>query len=148
MIPSGASSQQHQHQPRSTEGAANGASRGSWALASGARVERELLAAWLLLLVGQRPSYGYELCRQLAHHGFVVDASVMYRTLRRLEARGLVRSHWMKSTLGPRRRSYHLTAAGQDKLDELAASIAVERDIRQGFLGVHGASTREGHARR
>ena len=136
-------------QARSTvRGAASDASLGSWPSASPARLERELLIAWLLLLICQRPSHGYELSRQLADHGFVVDASVIYRTLRRLEARALVTSHWTKSTLGPRRRRYHLAAAGQDKLDELAGSIAIERDIRQGFLAGHCALTAQGDARR
>ena len=98
---------------------------------------RELLTAWLLLLLDREASHGYELRRQLELHGVPTESGAMYRTLRKLDEDGLTASAWAKSAAGPRRRHYKLTTKGRSELAELAASIAVKRNIHNAFLMVH-----------
>ena len=63
--------------------------------------------------VGRSESYGYEVLQQLAAAGLedVGDASV-YGSLKRLEARGYLRSRLEASPQGPARRYYARTQAG------------------------------------
>jgi PadR family transcriptional regulator, regulatory protein PadR len=63
--------------------------------------------------VGRGESYGYEVLQALAAVGLeaVGDASV-YGSLKRLEARGYLRSRLEASPQGPARRYYARTAAG------------------------------------
>jgi PadR family transcriptional regulator PadR len=98
---------------------------------------RELLTAWLLLLLDRQPTHGYELRRQLHAGGVVTEPGAMYRTLRRLESEGRAASAWEQSDAGPRRRLYQITAKGRSDLDELVEAITVTRDVHAAFLEVH-----------
>lgn len=98
---------------------------------------RELLTAWLLLLLDRQASHGYELRRQLEAHGVATESGAMYRTLRKLDQDGLTASAWAQSAAGPRRRHYKLTPQGRQELAELAASITAKRNIHTAFLTVH-----------
>lgn len=101
------------------------------------RPRDEFVTAWLLLLVDRGATYGYELARELQAHSISIDSAVVYRTLRRLEADGLVKSRWIKSGVGPRRRSYDITAAGTRQLDDVAGVIGSVRDLHDRFLEEH-----------
>jgi len=95
------------------------------------------MTAWLLLLLDTGASYGYELRRELDAHRLLVDPSVLYRSLRKLERDGSVESRWMKSDAGPRRRFYRLTAKGRRELDDIAALIVEIRDVNDMFVLAH-----------
>ena len=101
------------------------------------RPRDEFVTAWLLLLLDRGATYGYELLGELEAYSVSIDSAVVYRTLRRLEGDGLVTSHWMKSGVGPRRRSYRLTAGGTRQLDEVAGVISSIRDLHDRFLDEH-----------
>jgi PadR family transcriptional regulator, regulatory protein PadR len=100
-----------------------------------ARVERFSEPA-LLLLLREQPAHGYELVDSLAelipHRR--VDMGNLYRTLRSLEADGLVSSEWDAEAPGPAKRKYELTDAGKRLLDEWAASLKQARDRIDTFL--------------
>jgi PadR family transcriptional regulator PadR len=100
-----------------------------------ARVERFNEPAVLLLLRDQ-PSHGYELVESLEEliPGGRVDLGNLYRTLRAMEAKGLVRSEWDAAAAGPAKRRYELTPAGLDQLGEWATSLGRMRDRINGFL--------------
>jgi PadR family transcriptional regulator len=100
-----------------------------------ARVERFSEPA-LLLLLRDRPTHGYELIDSLAEliPGRRADMGNLYRTLRALEAEGLVTSEWDADAPGPAKRRYELTTAGRRLLDEWAKSLAHARDRIDGFL--------------
>ena len=98
------------------------------------RPDRELLTAWLLLLLEGGATYGYDLRRELRAHQLEVDAGTVYRRLRRLEKDGWVQSRWMGSVAGPQRRFYRVTPAGRRMLDAIAGLIAVIRDMHESFL--------------
>jgi len=100
-----------------------------------ARVERFSEPA-LLLLLRDRPAHGYELIDSLAEliPGRRADMGNLYRTLRALEAEGLVSSEWDSQAPGPAKRRYELTAAGRRLLGEWATALAHVRDRIDAFL--------------
>jgi PadR family transcriptional regulator PadR len=108
------------------------------------RPGRELLAAWLLLLLERGASYGYELRRGIDARAIHADPATLYRILRQLEGAGWLESRWMSPSAGPRRRFYRVTGRGRRNLDELAVVITRIRDTHAAFLtaydGVPGAS--------
>jgi DNA-binding PadR family transcriptional regulator len=81
------------------------------------------LEPFLLLLVAEDEAHGYSLIRQLNELGVApgeVDVGMVYRTLRELEAEGLIDSTWAAETGAPR-RDYRLTPEGALALAEWAA---------------------------
>ena len=100
-----------------------------------ARVERFSEPA-LLLLLRDRPAHGYELLDSLAEliPGRRVDMGNLYRTLRALEAEGLVTSEWDAKAPGPAKRRYELTPAGGRLLDEWAAALKQASDRIDAFI--------------
>ena len=88
------------------------------------RPGQDFRVAWMLLLLDRGPSYGYALTRELDACGLEVDSPATYRMLRRLDDAGWVSSTWTGSSVGPRRRSYQLTAAGRRVLRDMATLIA------------------------
>ena len=109
------------------------------------RPDKELLTAWLLLLLDDGATYGYELRRELRAHQLEVDPGTVYRRLRKLESDGWVQSRWMGSVAGPQRRFYRVTPAGRRTLDAIAGLIATVRDTHDSFLQAH-AHRRAAHA--
>lgn len=100
-----------------------------------AGLPRELLTAWLLLLLDEfGRSYGYGLRRALHDRNVDSDRAALYRLLRALESDGWLQSDWVPPTEGPRRRSYELTAEGRHNLDRLVAVITADRDAFAAFL--------------
>lgn len=97
-------------------------------------MQKDFRTAWLLLLLRDGSSYGYELRRALTAREMNVDPAVMYRTLRDMERSGLIASRWMSSDTGPKRRVYDLTVAGREELVRIAAAIAQERNAQSEFL--------------
>jgi poly-beta-hydroxybutyrate-responsive repressor len=75
----------------------------------------------LLAIAGLGQAHGYQIAQDAAklavtHAG--LDGGIIYRTLRRLEAAGRVRSSWDTSGAGPARRVYILTESGRQHLGE------------------------------
>lgn len=96
---------------------------------------RAFIKSCLLLLIAERPGYGYDLLAGLAELGMPdADAGGLYRTLRSMENDGLVSSKWDNSQIGPRRRVYSLTAEGMDWLYAWAGAHAETRRILGSFL--------------
>ena len=98
---------------------------------------RELVAAWLLLLLMRGESYGYDLQRALHDQHLHADPGALYRLLRTLERDGWLQSRWTTSTAGPRRRVYELTGAGRNNIGQLAHVITTLRDSHAAFLDVY-----------
>jgi len=99
-------------------------------------VERSIQAE-LLLLLGQRPSHGYELIQRLNEADFKsgeADAATVYRNLRRMDKDGLIESHWEVGESGPGRRLYQLTPQGEESLKVWAKYIAQQKAKLENFL--------------
>ncbi|HEV2787697.1 MAG TPA: PadR family transcriptional regulator [Solirubrobacteraceae bacterium] len=97
-------------------------------------MHKDFRTAWLLLLLRDGSSYGYELRRALAEREMRLDPAVMYRSLRDMERAGFISSRWVTSEAGPKRRVYDITAAGLDELARIAATIERSRDAQNEFL--------------
>lgn len=99
-------------------------------------VERSIQAE-LLLLLGQKPSHGYELIQRLNDADFKsgeADAATVYRNLRRLDKDGLIRSHWEVGESGPGRRQYELTPLGEKSLKLWSQYLALQKAKLENFL--------------
>ena len=105
-------------------------------------VSWDLLAAWLLALLDRESSYGYLLRSALDDRDVCVDSAAMYRVLRKLETDGYLRSQWVTSAAGPRRRLYRIDARGRHKLRELTDAIAAVRDCHAAFLRAYEGEPR------
>lgn len=97
----------------------------------------------LYRLLARGCSYGYELMGDLEEHALIgggIDSAVLYRTLRQLEAAGMVTSSWETPEAGPARRRYRLTEAGQALLSDWTASLeSLGSAIRRFLAGVESA---------
>ena len=65
--------------------------------------------------------YGYELRQSLVGRGLPIEEGTLYPLLRRLEAQGVLSSEW-RTTHGPPRRYYVLSADGTDLYQQLTAT--------------------------
>lgn len=99
-------------------------------------IERSIQAE-LLLLLGQKPSHGYELIQRLNEADYQsgeADAATVYRNLRRMDKDGLIKSHWEISESGPGRRLYELTPLGEESLKVWARYLAEQKSKLENFL--------------
>lgn len=97
-----------------------------------AGLPRNFLRPCLLLMIGEAPSYGYDLLERAREVGFKVDPGLLYRSLRAMEQEGLVQSSWAESEVGPPRRTYELSEDGLDWLHAWAGSLReTQRTIGQ-----------------
>ncbi len=81
----------------------------------------------LLVLKEKGNSYGYDLLGEVAEYAFTdgeIEKAVLYRTLRRLEENGYIKSDWNTDEPGPARRVYTLTKDGAAHLQEWAQVLA------------------------
>jgi DNA-binding PadR family transcriptional regulator len=84
---------------------------------------RRWIEPFVLAMLARRDAYGYALLGRLDEMRITngpLDVGLVYRTLRDLERIGLVSSTWADESAGPRRRSYELTQAGYEALDDWA----------------------------
>lgn len=87
----------------------------------------------LLLLLQERPDYGYDLVARLRPLGVEDDSAAIYRVLRALESEGEVRSRWKEPVAGPARRVYEITPTGLDRLEQWADALEKSRRVLEGF---------------
>jgi poly-beta-hydroxybutyrate-responsive repressor len=97
---------------------------------------RGFIQPWLLLLLLQKPSHGYELMERLTRDEEAPDADpgLLYRTLRQLEKEGLVHSAWDTEGRGPARRLYQVTPEGIEYLHAWTINLRRTRQRLDRFL--------------
>ena len=79
----------------------------------------------ILLGLSRSPSTGYQIKQSfdsIFSHIWAAELSQIYRTLKRLEQAGLLKSRAEPSDKGPERRTYEITAAGRKRLHAWLAS--------------------------
>jgi len=114
----GWSTRGHHHQ------AHHGSRRGRW------------IEPFVLLLVAQGPTYGYKLIGELDELGVApdqVDAGTVYRTLRSMEADGLVTTEWGLEGDQPR-REYRITTEGSCALADWMDVMSERQRLIEHFL--------------
>jgi PadR family transcriptional regulator len=77
------------------------------------QARRGVIELCVLLLIGGRPHYGYEIAVALGQwQPLAATEGTLYPLLRRLQREGIVDSFWQESNDGPPRKYYRLTQAG------------------------------------
>jgi DNA-binding PadR family transcriptional regulator len=98
-------------------------------------------------LIGGDTMYGYELHHWLLGIGVECDLGTVYRSLNTMEADGLLRSTWERTSGGRSRRRYELSEQGLDMIDAYVAPVEQLRAVAREFLemrkGRHVGSTVE-----
>lgn len=108
-------------------------------------VPRDHFRASLLLVLGEVPAHGYDLPAFLAPLGLGdTDRGFVYRTLRTMEAEGLVASAWDPSPAGPARRTYSVTPAGTEWAAAASASFREADRHMAGWLARYRLLARRG----
>ncbi|PWH16846.1 MAG: PadR family transcriptional regulator [Ardenticatenia bacterium] len=99
----------------------------------------------LLVLLRRDQAHGYSLLNDLAEFGFdpeFLDPSLVYRALREMEMMGLVISEWSDESLGPQRRIYRVTPAGEEYLAQWIADLRQTRREIDALLTAYDATPR------
>jgi poly-beta-hydroxybutyrate-responsive repressor len=108
-------------------------------------VPRDHFRASILLVLREAPSHGYELPLLLAPLGLgAADRGFVYRSLRAMEADGLVLSTWDSSPTGPARRIYTVTPAGRQWAATAAATLREADGHMATWLARYRALRRQG----
>jgi len=126
-VGSGWSTRGHHH------GAHHSSRRGRW------------VEPFVLLLVAQGPTYGYKLIGELDELGVApegIDPGMVYRTLRTMDADGLVTTAWGLEGDQPR-REYRLTEDGACALEDWLDVMNERRRLIDHFIQHGAAITRE-----
>lgn len=77
-----------------------------------------ILENCILKIIQSSETYGYEIAEQLQKYGFQeVKEGTLYPLLLRLEKKSLIEAVFKPSPLGPKRKYYHLTTAGEVHLE-------------------------------
>jgi PadR family transcriptional regulator PadR len=95
-----------------------------------------LLQPCLLLLLSECPKHGYALIEKLRSFELMLqdEPGTVYRTLRALERRGLVRARWEPNPAGPARKVYSITEPGITTLGTWTRDLETVRKLLDSYL--------------
>ena len=115
----------------------HGNANGNGCCGQGGKMHGYMETCLLVLLQGNE-DHGYALAEQLGNFGFDdVNASTLYRVMRRMEGFGWVRSKWAQGGKGPQRRVYAITDVGASALGEQIEAFVQRRTCIDTLLGVY-----------
>lgn len=92
----------------------------------------EELMSKIILIVGDKEFYGYEIHKILESQGIKIEISRLYRLLNEMLSNDWFTSQWIKSQSGPRKRMYKLGRVGERKRQEILLEAI---DIIHKFYG-------------
>jgi PadR family transcriptional regulator PadR len=104
---------------------------------TGSKKSERYIQPSILMALKYKPSYGYELIKEISRFGFVegqAPPGMIYRHLRDMEDNGLVSSEWETEGAGPAKRVYHLTMEGSEVLDYWIGYMKKQTQRLQGFI--------------
>ncbi len=104
-----------------------------------AQFKKGVLEMCVLVLLGERDRYGYELVQDISHR-FEISEGSIYPLLRRLRDEGSVVTYLQESAEGPARKYYSLTEKGGIVRDDLVA------EWQEFTVAVNGLIKGEKHA--
>jgi PadR family transcriptional regulator PadR len=95
----------------------------------GSQLLKGVLDMCLLSIIGEEPSYGYEMVRKLQARGLeLVSEGSIYPLLSRLEKGRFIDGYLVQSREGPARKYYRITARGEDALRAWKSEWSAFRD--------------------
>lgn len=88
------------------------------------QIKRGTLEFCILLLISQKPTYGYEIISLLEKYPIVAaKENTVYPLLRRLLKEGYISSSWQEGTEGlPPRKYYSITDNGKQYMEAMATA--------------------------
>ena len=93
------------------------------------------LEGCILAVMERQETYGYEISQQLERFGFgKIAEGTIYPLLLRLEKNGLAEAVYRQSEVGPQRKYYRLTAAGERGLAEFIQNYRALRGAVDNLL--------------
>ena len=96
---------------------------------------KDFLTPWLLLLIRNWSTHGYQLMQTMTVLGLAAfDPTTVYRTLRRLEKEGLISSDWKTGDAGPAKRVYSLTQTGEELLVTWDSALKQYQNVLNRFF--------------
>ena len=104
---------------------------------AGSKKSERYIQPSILMALKYKPSYGYELIKDICQFGFVegqAPPGMIYRHLRNLEENGLVASEWETDGTGPAKRVYQLTMDGTEVLDYWIIYMRNQAEMLQNFI--------------
>ncbi len=104
------------------------------------------VSLWLLLLLAERPMYGYEIIRELEKRfsGFwKPKTGTIYPALEKLESNGLVTSRIEFMDEVPDRKHYALTDKGRTELSQSMAYWTKMTEVLENYREAHEAIARQ-----
>lgn len=82
------------------------------------QIVKGILEGCILKIISDEELYGYKTVEKLNNIGFDVNEATVYPILARLQNKGLLKVDKRPSPLGPSRKYYFVTKAGQENLQE------------------------------
>lgn len=77
-----------------------------------------ILEGCILKVIRSKEIYGYEISQQLQKYGFSdISEGTIYPLLLRLEKNNLITAEYRESALGPKRKYFSITPAGEKELE-------------------------------
>lgn len=95
---------------------------------------------WLLLLLAEKPMYGYEMIRELEKrfsNFWKPQTGTIYPALEKLESKGLVMSRIEFREVGPDRRHYAITEKGERKLKLMMEKWTKMTEMVESYREIH-----------
>lgn len=95
------------------------------------------LQPFLLLLLYEKSSYGYNLIKRLGNLGIQdihLDPGAVYKNLRQMQGDGVVESAWKVKSAGAPTRIYKITAEGEKILHQWVVVIEKRHSVIGKFL--------------
>ncbi len=106
----------------------------------GAQLRKGVVEHCILGLLAQEPKYGWQLADTLSRAGVIAGIGTLYPVLTRLRERGLIVAFEQDSGVGPVRKYYRLTPAGERELanfrEQWPMFVATVSDIIEGVRDV------------
>ena len=95
------------------------------------------IEACLLVLLKEESSYGYNLMEKLKDFNFdesTINMSIIYRNLRSMESRQLIKSSWVQGDQGPNKRMYQLTSQGEEATEKWIELLSFRKTQIQSII--------------
>lgn len=94
------------------------------------------LEGCILKVIREEETYGYQILQQLQKNGFTnMSEGTIYPLLLRLEKNRLIKAEFRNSELGPKRKYFSITAAGEEELKIFMESwLQLEDAVNRTFL--------------